>query len=237
MTQVSSRIADETSNRPTTVHELVGKTVTAPERLELPELVAQAQGGCAAAFTEIADRYAPRLLRFLETQFSSNRTDAEDVVQESLTKAWQSLATYRSTHAFSTWLYTITYRTAIDFLRRNRKHRKSLLSVQSIEDNAADLADPSSSLATKAVDASEEAQSIWAVAKELLDQNQYAMLWLRYGEDLSVAEVAQVLRKSRVTVRVALYRAKAKIKSHMEVCRRPERGIDAQVPSEPENAK
>jgi len=53
----------------------------------------------------------------------------------------------------------------------------------------------------------EEQQSLWAMARSL-STNQYRALWLRYAEDMSIKEIAKVLGKSQVSVRVFLYRAR-----------------------------
>jgi RNA polymerase sigma factor (sigma-70 family) len=58
---------------------------------------------------------------------------------------------------------------------------------------------------------SDEVDNLWQVAKSALNDAQFTALWLHYGEDLSPAEVAQVMNRSRVGVRVLLHRARIRL--------------------------
>ncbi|HBE71743.1 MAG TPA: hypothetical protein DDW52_26670, partial [Planctomycetaceae bacterium] len=67
-------------------------------------------------------------------------------------------------------------------------------------DEAAAAAEPASS-------------NIWATASANLSADQYAALWLRYGEDMDMSEIASVLGKTKVGVRVMLHRARGKLET------------------------
>jgi RNA polymerase sigma-70 factor (ECF subfamily) len=54
----------------------------------------------------------------------------------------------------------------------------------------------------------EEGQSLWELARRRLPEPQFQALWLRYAEDMSVAGIAQVLRKTQTHVKVLLFRAR-----------------------------
>ena len=49
-----------------------------------------------------------------------NEEDAEDAAQESFIKAYQQIHQFEGKSKFSTWLYTIVYRTAISKLKENK---------------------------------------------------------------------------------------------------------------------
>lgn len=186
-----------------------------PTDQETPHLVQLAQGGCAVAFTELASRFRPRLLRFLESKFPASRSDSEDVTQESLTKAWQHLARYEPKHSFSTWLYTIANRTAIDFQRRRKRSRTQSLSVLDLSVDGSAQMPTEYEQDHRLLEVKEEAENVWAIALKLLNNSQYSVLWLRYGEELSIPEIAKVLKRSQVSVRVSLHRARASLKAGM----------------------
>ena len=61
----------------------------------------------------------------------------------------------------------------------------------------------------------ETRQSLWALARNL-SRNQYLALWLKYGQDMSIKEIALVLRKSQVNVRVLLYRARVNLAKRLQ---------------------
>ena len=83
------------------------------------ELARRARAGSAACYEEIVRRYQAPLMRFLTRRFPSRR-DAEDILQDTFVKAWQSLHMYDAAYAFRTWFYTIAYRLAVSRGRRER---------------------------------------------------------------------------------------------------------------------
>lgn len=54
----------------------------------------------------------------------------------------------------------------------------------------------------------EDRQILWQLARQCLTENQFQALWLRYAEDMEVRQIAQVLGKTRVHVKVLLFRAR-----------------------------
>ena len=52
---------------------------------------------------------------------------------------------------------------------------------------------------------------IWGTAKEHLPEPQFAALWLRYEEELSVKEIAATMNKTESHVKVLLHRARKKL--------------------------
>lgn len=158
------------------------------------ELALEMASGSRAAFEELVCRYSPRLFHFLRHRLSSNQ-DIEDLIQDTFLKAFRNIDRYNPEYKFSTWLYTVAVRLAISHYRANRP--KDLSSIP----NHNPL-DPQEILTRK-----DQSQKIWACAKSLHNK-QYEALWLRYMEDLSVREIATVLNKTQVQIRVLLHRAR-----------------------------
>jgi RNA polymerase sigma-70 factor (ECF subfamily) len=169
--------------------------------LEANELVRRAHGGCADSCTELARRFRPRLLRLLAVQLGGQHSDAEDIAQEALARAFAHIDRFDPRYRFSTWLYTIALRLAHDFTRRERRRPRQV----SLDD--VDCASRQTSV-TLLAQRQEEVGNLWQTAKRVLSEDQYTAMWLRYGEDLSAVEVAKVMRKSRIGVRVLLHRAR-----------------------------
>ena len=128
-----------------------------------------------------------------------SRHDAEDLTQETFLKAYQNIHRYKPAYSFATWLFTIAKRTAISHFRAARP-------TEEIPDNseAAD-ADPSVVLARK-----DERRSLWQLA-ETLKPKQSEALRLRYGEGFSVAEVARIMKITRIHVKVLLHRGRQRL--------------------------
>lgn len=75
-------------------------------RLTTPEANLILSGSQRRAFEQAARLYAPDLFRYAYW-LCGNRFRAEDIVQESLTRAWQSWRTLKDPSAAKSWLYTI----------------------------------------------------------------------------------------------------------------------------------
>jgi RNA polymerase sigma-70 factor (ECF subfamily) len=173
--------------------------------LDSQELAWRARQGCQASFTELVYRYAPRLQVFLRRKTGRSH-EVEDLVQDTFVKAYQSLGRYNDSWRFSTWLFTIATRLAVSHHRRQRRENDLDLALQVHADDAADRHD--------------QRESLWAQVAEL-PAGQREALWLRYAEDMSVKEIAAVMGKSQVNVKVLLYRARAslagRLKDHPEI--------------------
>lgn len=158
------------------------------------ELAASMVTGSRAAFEELIGRYKLRLFYFLRHRTGSDE-DAEDLIQETFLKFFRNISRYDPEWKFSTWLFTIAARLAISHYRKQKGMGHPFLpDVES--------ADPEELLTQK-----ENSQNLWAHARAL-PPGQYEALWLRYGEDMSVHELAQVLDKKLITTRVLLHRAR-----------------------------
>jgi RNA polymerase sigma-70 factor (ECF subfamily) len=173
------------------------------------ELASQSQGGSLAAFEELVSRYEGRIFAFV-SQFCRNPTDAREVTQETFVKAFQAIAQFNRRHPFASWLFTIARRKCID-------HHRASPPVMEPVPELPDANDPAELLARQ-----EDGRALWNLARRLLPGVQYQALWLRYAEGMDVQEIARVLRKTKVHVKVLLFRARRALASELEAQRRPE---------------
>ncbi len=165
-------------------------------------LVARAREGCEECLSELARRYFPKLVQLVLPRVANrSHMDAEDVAQESLLKAFRNLDSFDPQYRFSTWLYTIAIRVAIDS-RRGTQRRSSLLAAH------CERADATSICSYASIEQRESLTAIWQTARRALNDTQYTAMWLRFAEDLSIGEIASIMRKTQVGVRVALHRAR-----------------------------
>ena len=86
------------------------------------QLIARLQAGDETAVQELADRYRPRISQ-LAMRYMKNREDAEEVTQDVLMKVYRKVDAFRGDSAFSSWIYRITFNTAMSRLRTNRAER------------------------------------------------------------------------------------------------------------------
>lgn len=160
-------------------------------------LIKRAQEGDETAFADLVHLYARRLYRFLRGR-GSEANDAEDIVQETFIKAHRALRRYDSRYAFSTWLYTIARREAVSLYRRNRQ-------AVAFEPLSPMLA------ATESETEKPDSENIWPRARRILGEREYEILWLRYGEDLSVKDAAGVMDVTPTHAGVILHRARKRL--------------------------
>ncbi len=171
------------------------------------QLALRAQGRSLPAFTELVTRYEHRLFNFVLRRVNC-AADAEDIVQEAFLRAWQSIDRYDPTWEFSTWLYTIARRLAANQYAASR--RLALQANPTANTASAPSADPAEIAARN-----EQHGNLWPIAQRILTDDQRSALWLRYGECMSVQDIANVLGKTRVSVRVILFRARKALAKDM----------------------
>lgn len=83
------------------------------------QLLAPAKSSDARAFEELSNRYV-RLIRKKVFSIVCNPEDTEDVVRDSLLKAYRHVAEFRASHGFSKWITQIAINTALMLLRKRR---------------------------------------------------------------------------------------------------------------------
>src|SRR4030081_2859800 len=89
------------------------------------DIISRVIKGDQKAYAELVNRYQNYVFT-LALRFTKNREDAEEVAQDIFVKAYRSLADFKGTAKFSTWLYTIVYTTSITFLRKKKLEVHSL---------------------------------------------------------------------------------------------------------------
>ena len=60
---------------------------------------------------------------------------------------------------------------------------------------------------------------LWETAERILSESQRTVLWLRYAEELSNRDIARVLGRSQISVRVTLFRAREALAAHEQLDR------------------
>jgi RNA polymerase sigma-70 factor, ECF subfamily len=166
------------------------------QRCSDEELARQSQAGSLTAFEELVYRYEGRIYGFVSNT-CRNAVDAREVTQDTFVRAFQAIGQFDCGRGFGPWLFTIARRKCIDH------HRAAPFAAEEPMPELSDNDDPAELLARQ-----EERQSLWGLARRRLPEAQFEALWLRYAEELSVAGIAQVLRKTQTHVKVLLFRAR-----------------------------
>lgn len=172
------------------------------------QLVTLAQLGDTNAFGLLVEKYQNRLYRLI-LRIIKNQSVVEDLVQESLVKAYRSIASFRGDSAFYTWLYKIGLNTARNYLFDN-KHRPQIDSSVEVEDaenysSALDVHNaetPETELINKQIVQTVSA-SIEALPAELR-----AAISMREIDGLSYQEISEIMNCPVGTTRSRIFRAR-----------------------------
>ena len=161
---------------------------------------------------DLVERCQHRLVRYL-VYITGRREHAEDLAQETWIRVLQRGSQYNGRQRFDPWLFAIARNLAIDDLRKKRNVGAT---VSSPDDRDAMLLLPSSDPSPfEAAARSEDAMRL-AGRLQILPPLYREALLLRFQEDLSLAEMAQVLGAPITTVTSRIYRGLAALRSAFE---------------------
>lgn len=161
-------------------------------------LVGLVREGRREAFDEIDRRYREKLCRFL-ARHTTGPEHAEELAQQALVKAFLSIEKLRCHDRFSGWLYQIAFRLAVDETRKGRPVQLDLGDAIQLIDHRTDVAD------------TPDQTNLWDIARKILKPDEYSAIWLKYVDGYKVASIAKIMGRTRVSVRVLLFRARKKL--------------------------
>jgi RNA polymerase sigma factor (sigma-70 family) len=173
-------------------------------------LITEVLNGNTSVYADLVKRHQ-RFVFTLAIRFAKNREDAEEIAQDCFVKAYRALGTFKQNAKFSTWLYTITYTTAMTFLRKKR------LSMQSIdeEESLLQLQNHISNYDADAFD-KKSAHIYLNQAIDMLSPDDAAIITLFYKGEQSLEEIALVLNMESKTIKVKLHRARLRLKEKIQ---------------------
>jgi len=158
----------------------------------------------------IISRYEAKLMHYIRRITNVDKETAEDILQEVFLKIYKNLREYDEMFKFSSWVYRITHNEAISFFRK-QKARPELV------DN--EISDDMDILSTIPADINlrddyvkkELAHKVREVITVLPEKYRNALI-LRYMEDKSYEEIADIMQKPAGTVATLINRAKFEFK-------------------------
>jgi RNA polymerase sigma-70 factor (ECF subfamily) len=174
------------------------------------ELINSILAGNTANYAVLVSRHQ-RFVFTLALRFAKNREDAEEIAQDCFIKAYKALGTFKQTSKFSTWLYTITYTTAMTYLRKKK------LSSTSIDDEAQvfELANTNQAFEANTVERKSNYKYLNDAIAMLLPDDA-AIITLFYKAEQSLEEIGIALAMDPNTVKVKLHRARHRLKDKLQ---------------------
>ncbi len=168
------------------------------------DLILEVRAGQRSSFSELVKRHQRGLLR-LSMRFMKDLDISQDVVQEAFIKAFEKLHMFEGRASFKSWLYQIAVNTARNKLRENRYDFTNIDDVH------------------LGVSATAEKGLVHAAVSEMIQEQvdrlpfkQKTALVLRVYEDMSFAEIAEVMGCPYDTAKANYRHALMKLKESFE---------------------
>jgi RNA polymerase sigma-70 factor (ECF subfamily) len=174
------------------------------------ELLARVAAGDEAAFAELYDRFAARVLGLI-VRVVRDRSQSEEVAQEVFLEVWQKSASYNASHgAALSWVLTLAHRRAVDRVRssqssRDRDSREGMRDFRRAFDSVAE-----------AVEISAEYEGVKRAMSRLTKLQRQAVA-LAFFAGYSHLEVATMLSVPVGTVKTRLRDAMIRLRDEMGV--------------------
>lgn len=187
------------------------KSLREPDHL----LVSRVQDGDRCAFDQLAARYRSRLLRLI-LRIVHDNADAEDVLQDTLVRAYRAIHSFRGDSAFYTWLFRIAVNTATAFVT-GRRHRMEACTDSADSNNAAAIAElETDSITPEDILLGKQMAEIVGRAVASLAPEHSAAITMHEVDGLSYQEIADAMLCPIGTVRSRIANARLVIANRLE---------------------
>ena len=170
-------------------------------------LVARARAGDIDAFEQLAGAHADRLFAVL-LRLLGNRSEAEDVAQEVMLRAWRGIGRFNGRSLFFTWLYRIAINEANRSLEKSSRRPMSLsIDAEALRVSADAQDGPARRL--------EQAELRQALSKALADlpPDYRTAIVLRDVEGLSTQQAAEIVGVGEAAFKSRLHQARLRVRA------------------------
>ena len=177
------------------------------------------RSGDHGAFAQFIDKYKETVFLCCR-KLGLTEDEADDVASETFMAAYKGLQRYRGQAELSTWLWSIAYRRAISYLRKNRKQLK----LEAEPDDILQAGSSQEQGPEAAIQGEETEQIVWKAVERLPKLWALAVI-LFYRQEKSIIEIAKIMQTNENTIKTYLFRARQKLKKALA----PAFGEDADV--------
>jgi RNA polymerase sigma-70 factor (ECF subfamily) len=160
-------------------------------------LVRRAKERDREAFAQLYEEYFDKIYRYVALKIG-DRMEAEDITQQVFLNAIRAISSFKLKGIpFSAWLFRIAHNQVVDYLRK--KTRRSVSSIDKVSLSADD--DPEKMLERKL-----DVERLNSATRKLTPAQQ-EVISLRFAGEMSIAEVAKVMRKSEGAIKALQHSA------------------------------
>jgi len=185
----------------------MSRTAPNPVAFSEHELIGRAQAGDVSAFEALAEVHADRLYT-VALSFLGDGGEAEDVLLETLLRAWRGIRRFEGRAMLFTWLYRIAVNESNRALERRQRRRAGV----TVEDPAIDVAAPSRDGPASQAERAELREALkWAIGQ--LSAPCRTALVLRDIEGLSTRQAAEIAGVGEAAFKSRLHQARLSVRA------------------------
>ncbi|MDT8414119.1 MAG: RNA polymerase sigma factor [Flavobacteriaceae bacterium] len=173
------------------------------------EMVSRSLLGDERAYAVLVGRYQHMVFSLVYSMLR-NKEEADEVAQDAFVKAYLSLKQFRGDSKFSSWLYRIAYRSCLDYIRKNARHR-----TDSIDEKSTKYMTDTNA-GTDAYGEIEQKEHTVRLCIESLPAEESAFVKMFYYDKLSLSDIGNIIGISENNAKVKLFRIRNKLKSMLE---------------------
>lgn len=164
--------------------------------------------GSRPAFQQLVERYQ-HFVFTIAYKILRTREEAEEAAQDVFVKVYKTLGSYEQKSKFSTWLYTVTYRTAIDIARKKQLLTDSIdnddhfLQLEDAEDTPLEEVQQG------------DLQSQLQLAINQLRPDDAALITLFYLNEKTVKEISEIMDLTETNIKTKLHRTRETLRQYL----------------------
>ncbi len=173
------------------------------------QLVVEVLKGNQTAFRQLVERYKDYVFTVC-FRVLQQREEAEEASQDVFIKVYRTLGSFEQKSKFSTWLYTVAYRTALDKVRTRKKGNVSI----DQEDNYLQIPDQTHKGAEQLINTELLKTQLLKAIRKLKPQDA-AVVTLFYLKEKSIKEIVEITGLTTTNVKTKLHRTRESLKKHL----------------------
>lgn len=173
-------------------------------------LIAAYLAGDQIAIDRLIQNYRAGVYR-LAISILDDPAEADEAAQDAFIAAVNRLASYQPRHSFKAWLYTITVNTCLSRLRKGR----AISNLWNLLKNIGLVQAQSTPSPEEQVMRNEKDAALWKAISGLSEKHRIPLV-LRYFNDFSIAEIAEILNTHEGTIHSRLHSARDRLRTEIE---------------------
>jgi RNA polymerase sigma-70 factor, ECF subfamily len=192
----------------------VSNEAAEPDERDRADMVRLAAGH-GPALSDLMERHAPKLFNYLVRSLQ-NENDAADLAQETFVRVFQNCMKFDPRMKFSTWLYAIATNLVKDRYRHRTRHPQVSLDAENeaTGENFRESVPEQRPTPSESLQGSERAEAVREAVRQRPEELRVPLIFSEY-EELSHAEIGEILECSAKAVETRLYRARNQLREKL----------------------